>query len=57
LGGGLTVTGMVVFYVTWWLYGKTPRGPFFVLIAAPGTLFLLSWLLTKHAQRKLQPVE
>jgi hypothetical protein len=57
LGGGLTVTGMMVFYITWWLYGKTPRGPFFVLIAAPGCLFLLSWWLLKQAQEKPQSAE
>lgn len=56
LGGGLTVGGIVVFYVTWWLHGKHPRGPFFLLIAAPGFLFLLYWLLTRRVQ-SLQPGE
>lgn len=50
LGGGLTVAGVVVFYVTWWLHGKTPRGLFFLLIAAPGAIFLLYWLLARRAQ-------
>ena len=54
LGGGLTVCGVVVFYVTWWLHGKTPRGPFFLLIAAPGFLFLLVWLLTRRVKEPLQ---
>lgn len=50
LGGGLMVTGIAAFYVTWWLHGKTPRGPFFLLIAAPGVFFLLYWLLA-HTSR------
>jgi len=57
LGGGLTVTGVLVFYLTWWLHGKTPRGPFFLLIAAPGVLFLLHWLLTRRGQEATQSVE
>ena len=57
LGGGLTVTGIVVFYVTWWLHGKWPRGPFFVLIAAPGFLFLLYWLLARRLQESILSVE
>ena len=50
VGGGLTVGGIVVFYATWWLHGKTPHGPFFLLIAAPGFLFLLHWLLARRPQ-------
>lgn len=57
LGGGLTVTGIAAFYVTWWLYGKSPRGPFFLLIAAPGLLFLLYWVLRRRAQKALQLVD
>jgi hypothetical protein len=53
-GGGLTVAGLVVFYIAWWLHGKSPRGPFFVLIAAPGFLFLLHWLLTRRRPELLQ---
>ena len=47
-GGGLTVCGVLVFYVTWWLHGKTPRGPYFLLVAAPGLLFLLTGLLARR---------
>lgn len=46
-GGGLTVGSTTAFYVVWWLHGKAPHGPFFLLIAAPGFLFLLCWLLTR----------
>jgi hypothetical protein len=46
LGGGLTVAGTAAFYVTWWSHGKSPRGPFLLLVAAPGFLFCLYWLLT-----------
>jgi hypothetical protein len=54
VGGGLTIGGSVIFYVTRWLYGKSPRGPFFLLIAAPGLLFFLYWLLTQRGQESLQ---
>jgi hypothetical protein len=54
-GGGLVVGGIVIFYVTWWLHGKSPRGPFFLIIAGPGFLFLLWWLLRRLAQPSLQP--
>ena len=53
-GGGLAVGGITVFYVTWWLHGKSPRGPFFLLLAAPGALFLLYWLLACRLQGSLQ---
>ena len=49
LGGGLTLAGTGAFYFTWWLYGKTVRGPFLLIIAAPGLLFLLYWLLDRAA--------
>jgi hypothetical protein len=49
-GGGLTVAGTVAFYVTWWLHGTSPRGPFLVLVAAPGLLFCVYWLLTPGAE-------
>ena len=47
LGGSLTVGGLAAFYVTWWLHGKHPRGPFFLLVAAPGFLFLLYWTASR----------
>jgi hypothetical protein len=57
IGGGLIVGGVVVFYVTWWAHGKAPRGPFFLLIAAPGLLFLLSWLLDRRDRESLPSVK
>ena len=47
LGGALTAAGFISFYVTWWATGDFPRGPFLALIAAPGFLFLLYWLLRR----------
>jgi hypothetical protein len=47
LGGGLTLAGTGSFYLTWWLYGKTVRGPFLLILAAPGFLFVLYWLLDR----------
>ena len=56
LGGSLTVGGLAAFYVTWWLHGEHPRGPFFLLVAAPGFLFLLYWLLERR-EKSPQPGE
>ncbi len=42
LGGAIAVGSLVAFYLT--LYGfdrRWPRGPYFLLIAAPGLLFML----------------
>ena len=47
LGGGLVLAGTGVFYMTWWLHGKTVRGPFLLILAAPGLLFVLYWLLDR----------
>lgn len=57
LGGALTAAGFTIFYVTWWATGDSPHGPFLVLIAAPGFLFLLCWLLSSRAQQKVSPGE
>lgn len=41
LGGWLVVGGMALFYIFNFIFsGDFPRGPFFVLIALPGLLFL-----------------
>jgi len=63
LGGGLTLASMVAFYV--WMYldrGTFPRGPYFLLIAAPGILFGLAAMLSRFvlqqsdaAARESQP--
>ena len=57
VGGGLTVGATVAFYITWWLHGKTPHGPSFLLIAAPGLLFLLAWLLGRCDEDSLEPAK
>jgi CHASE2 domain-containing sensor protein len=49
LGGGLTVAGLAAFYLySLLLFGKMPRGPFFLLLSALGFLFLLYHLI-RHA--------
>jgi hypothetical protein len=57
LGGALAAAGFVIFYGTWWATGDLPHGPFLALIAAPGFLFLLHWLLANHMQQPLSPGE
>jgi hypothetical protein len=48
LGGAISIASLVAFYF-WNLLerGRFPGGPYFVLIAAPGILFLLSSLLSR----------
>jgi hypothetical protein len=57
LGGGLVLAGTGVFYLTWWLSGKTVRGPFLLILAAPGFLFVLHWLLDRAAGEQTQAWE
>jgi hypothetical protein len=33
------------------LDGRPPGGPYFVLLAAPGFLFLAAWLIGRHFSR------
>ena len=56
LGGGITVTSLLAFYA--WCHvvrGRFPGGPYFALIAAPGFLFLVSWLLSRYVQGRGAP--
>jgi len=46
LGGAITVGSLLAFYVMSYIVdGRFPRGPYFLLVAAPGFLFLLSWVI------------
>lgn len=48
LGGAITLASLVTFYFWHFLErGRFPGGPYFVLVAAPGFLFLLSSLLSR----------
>ena len=52
LGGSFTLAGMVAFYLFDFIFsGSFPQGPFFLLIAFPGVLFLIAASL----QNKLDP--
>lgn len=55
-GGTIAIASLVVFYF-WHLLerGKFPGGPFFILVAAPGILFLWSSLLSRprHQMRSV----
>lgn len=56
-GGALTVGSMVGFYVALWVMdGRFPRGPYFLLIAAPGFLFLTAWAMTMVQQKRVSPL-
>ncbi len=49
IGGVITLAGLAAFYITLYLAdGRLPRGPYFVLVAAPGILFLVHWAMTHH---------
>jgi hypothetical protein len=46
-GGVTTTASLMLFYIVFWATGRTPTGPYFILIAAPGFLFLIYWLLDR----------
>jgi len=51
LGGGITVGSLLAFYATMRVMsGRFPRGPWFALVAAPGVLFLVCWLLSRYRE-------
>jgi glucose-6-phosphate-specific signal transduction histidine kinase len=55
LGGAITVASVVAFYV--WNYldrGTFPRGPYFLLLAAPGVLFSLAALLSRSTPEQFR---
>jgi len=50
LGGGITVGSLLAFYAALRIMdGRFPRGPWFALVAAPGALFLVCWLLSARS--------
>jgi hypothetical protein len=50
LGGAIATGSLVGFYI-WYLLdrGTFPRGPYFILVAAPGVLFLVASLLSSQS--------
>jgi hypothetical protein len=50
LGGAIATASLVGFY-TWYLLerGTFPTGPYFILVAAPGVLFLIASLLSNRS--------
>ena len=54
LGGAITVGSLLAFYAALWVMdGRLPRGPYFALLAAPGVLFLVCWLLSARTSAEL----
>lgn len=52
LGGAIAVGSLLAFYVCLFVErGAFPGGPYFLLVAAPGFLFLLSSLLSRPSQQ------
>jgi hypothetical protein len=50
LGGAIAVGSLAVFYLWDLIRSRTfPGGPFFLLIAAPGFLFLICWFLSRSS--------
>lgn len=50
LGGGIAVGSLLAFYAALRVMdGRFPRGPWFALVAAPGILFLMSWVLSARS--------
>src|SRR5262245_51461144 len=54
IGGAITLISLAAFYLWMDLVGgRWPRGPYFVLLAAPGFLFLAAWLLERTRSRSI----
>ena len=54
VGGGITVGSLLAFYAALRVMdGRFPRGPYFALLAAPGVLFLVCWLLSARTSAEL----
>jgi hypothetical protein len=52
LGGAITVGSLLAFYAALRIMeGRFPRGPFFVLVAGPGFLFLALWAIALAQKR------
>jgi len=53
VGGGITAGSLLAFYAALRIMdGRFPRGPYFALVAAPGILFLVCWLLSRGRLRR-----
>ena len=51
LGGWMIVSGMGAFYILDYAFsGDFPRGPFFLIIAFPGILFLISYYTSNKSE-------
>lgn len=56
LGGGITVGSLLAFYAALRIMdGRFPRGPYFAILAAPGILFLVCWLLSWGMRKEAAP--
>lgn len=52
LGALISLESIGAFYMgIWFLRGNLPRGPYFLLVAAPGVLFLIDWVLRQNSRR------
>jgi peptidoglycan/LPS O-acetylase OafA/YrhL len=52
IGGCIVVGCTLLFYLVMYLIeGRLPEGPFLLLLAVPGALFLLTWAVEKHARK------
>lgn len=52
VGGGIVILSLAAFYG--WMYDldhRFPKGPYFLLVALPGLLFLITWLLDQYTDR------
>lgn len=49
IGGVVTVLSLLAFYATQMLHaGNLPSGPWFLIFASPGILFLIAWFADKY---------
>jgi hypothetical protein len=53
IGGAIAILSMAAFYLWHFiLTGRPPHSPYFLLLAVPGALFVLTWLLRQLQRTK-----
>lgn len=55
-GGAVVIVSLAAFYAEqYFLDGRIPTGPWFLIFALPGLLFAFNWLLTHRGSGGAQP--
>lgn len=56
MGGLIAIASLVAFYLEQVIIGHgAPQGPWFLIFALPGLLFMLYWVLSRNGSNRQQP--